>query len=416
MGYPRTFPCAIMYTSTDRGGLGYLQLGHEQGLQKCLQLLKHLRTNTGIGAVYRIVLQHYQLLSGFPRSILEDTKPIPWSNARWLDTVRQFLHSINGQILLHQPWLPKACQQHDHFLMHDLLALNLPATHAFQFSSMRLYLCITTLFEITHHSGHYILPGYLRPCCDSTTSSTRDNRSLLQWPRQPLPSTAAWKQWREILSVMYLKPNSTHLSQPLGPWNNDYNLNYHWGWSICPVTWILFHYKDGQWMAYSQCRRYPDYYLYQHQSSPSNKPTHTIPVTPNITSTTIKVLLPIANMTTILIPPHPVIPLATRLTTPMTAWADPLWHSIHPHAHTDTLRSALLANIQMLLVSDAAVHPNGTGTCTWVIWAGTKVWSGEGYAPGHSQDMYSGLAEAYGIYTVLSFFLQYTQYYPLLPC
>jgi len=56
-----------------------------------------------------------------------------------------------------------------------------------------------------------------------------------------------------------------------------------------------------------------------------------------------------------------------------------------------------------MLVSDAAVHPNGTGTCMWVIWAGAEVWSGEGYVPGSIQDMYSGLAEAYGIYTVLSF-------------
>jgi len=74
----------------------------------------------------------------------------------------------------------------------------------------------------------------------------------------------------------------------------------------------------------------------------------------------------------------------------MTTWADLLWHSICPHAHTNTLRSALLANIQILLVSDAAVHPDRTGTCAWVIWAGTKVWSGEGYTPGHLQDMYSG--------------------------
>ncbi len=121
-------------------------------------------------------------------------------------------------------------------------------------------------------------------------------------------------------------------------------------------------------------------------------------------------------MTTTPTTPHPVIPLTTRLITPMTAWANPLWHSICPHAHTNTLRSALLANIQILLISDAAVHPDGTGTCAWVIWAGTEVWSGEGYVPGHLQDMYSGLAEAYGIYTVLSFFLQYTQYYPLIPC
>jgi len=108
LGYPCTFPRAVTCTLPDRGGVGFLHLGHEQGLQKCLQLIKHLCTITGIGAVYRIVLQHYQLLSGLPTSILEDTRPIPWSNTPWIDTIHQFLHAINDQILLSQPWLPTA--------------------------------------------------------------------------------------------------------------------------------------------------------------------------------------------------------------------------------------------------------------------------------------------------------------------
>jgi len=47
--------------------------------------------------------------------------------------------------------------------MDNVLALNLPTTHAFQFSSVRLYLHVTTLSEITHHSGHYILQGFMQP-------------------------------------------------------------------------------------------------------------------------------------------------------------------------------------------------------------------------------------------------------------
>jgi len=66
-------------------------------------------------------------------------------------------------------------------------------------------------------------------------------------------------------------------------------------------------------------------------------------------------------------------------------------------------------------VSDAAVHPNGTGTCVWTIWgANSELWSREGYVPGTIANMYSGLAEAYGIYTVISFFNQYLTFYPLI--
>jgi len=49
----------------------------------------------------------------------------------------------------------------------------------------------------------------------------------------------------------------------------------------------------------------------------------------------------------------------------------------------------------------------------WVIWAAHNVWSREGYMPGPVADMHSGLAEAYGICTVLSFFHQYIHLFPL---
>jgi len=62
---------------------------------------------------------------------------------------------------------------------------------------------------------------------------------------------------------------------------------------------------------------------------------------------------------------------------------------------------------------DASVHPNVTGTCAWTIWANLEVWSGKGYVPGPVTDMYSRLAEAYGIYTVMSFFSQYLLLHPL---
>jgi len=64
-------------------------------------------------------------------------------------------------------------------------------------------------------------------------------------------------------------------------------------------------------------------------------------------------------------------------------------------------------------VSDASISTASLGTCAWTIWTTHEAWSGEGYVPGLVEDMHSGLAEAYGIYTVLSFFHQYIRLYPL---
>jgi len=53
------------------------------------------------------------------------------------------------------------------------------------------------------------------------------------------------------------------------------------------------------------------------------------------------------------------------------------------------------------------------GTCAWIIWASGDLWSGKRFVPGPVTEIYLGLAEAYGILMVLSFFLQYLCLYPL---
>jgi len=87
MGFPSTFPRAVAYAASDHGGLRFRNLGHEQGVQKCLQILKHLRTNTEIGSVYHITLQHYQLASGLSQPVLQDTWMLPWSSTPWIDNL-----------------------------------------------------------------------------------------------------------------------------------------------------------------------------------------------------------------------------------------------------------------------------------------------------------------------------------------
>jgi len=64
LGYPHTFPWSMVYTSTSRGGLGFHHLGYEQGLQKCMQLIKQMPASTSMGRTSQIILEHYQLMAG----------------------------------------------------------------------------------------------------------------------------------------------------------------------------------------------------------------------------------------------------------------------------------------------------------------------------------------------------------------
>jgi len=183
MGYPCTFPRAVVYAASDRGGLGFRHLGYEQGIQKCLQLLKHIRTNTSTGRSYQIILQHYQLTAGISRPILQDTRPLPWSFAPWFDNLRALLHSIDGQIIIRDPWHISPRRQADRFIMEDALAYHLSPKQLQQIQNVRLYLRITLLSEITNHSRTHIITAMLYPAPrEHHKQHYRQNASSLQWP------------------------------------------------------------------------------------------------------------------------------------------------------------------------------------------------------------------------------------------
>jgi len=84
--------------------VGLRLFGTKQGLHTILQLIKHIHTKTTIVQVYGIVLQHYQIMSSLSQLVLQETRRLPWSNAPWINTTRQFLQFIQSQVLLYNPW------------------------------------------------------------------------------------------------------------------------------------------------------------------------------------------------------------------------------------------------------------------------------------------------------------------------
>jgi len=227
------------------------------------------------------------------------------------------------------------------------------------------------------------------------------------------PGPAAWRAWREFITWRYLQHNSNRLQSPLGRWLPQYQQDYQWRWQVCRQTKVLFHYDRQQWWAYMPERFYHTHIGYRNRCSPTSAPTTALPVIPIIFALKIHVTLPVTRA----VQPPATAPdtrtLSLRIITPPEPWAEPLWHHIQPHAHTDTLRQAIIQRHILRFVSDASVHPTGYGACAWIIHGNQDLWTGEGYIPAPLADMHSGLAEAYGIYTVLSFFLQYTRLYPL---
>ena len=180
LGYPQTFPWAVVYAASNRGGLGFRHLGYEQGVQKCLQIVKHICADTTIDQVYTLAIQHYQLASGLTQPILEDTWPLPWSQAPWIDQLCSFLHMIHGSIWLNHPG---PCCFHGCSIMDDVLAMRVPKWQVCQIQHVHLFLWVTMLSELTEHWGTHILPHilYATPTAQYTQNHTI-NTSTLQWP------------------------------------------------------------------------------------------------------------------------------------------------------------------------------------------------------------------------------------------
>jgi len=147
-----------VYAPRTRGGLGFCHLSAEQGAQKALQVLKHLRADTTMGKVYQLLINHYQLNAGFSTPVLENTTAIPWSTAYWVDTLRRYLHQIGGQILLQQAWSPKPRRSNDQSIMEALLNANFQlSNHELKIiNNVRICLQATMLSDIVNHSGTHI--------------------------------------------------------------------------------------------------------------------------------------------------------------------------------------------------------------------------------------------------------------------
>jgi len=330
MGFPQSFPRAIAYVPKEYGGIGLHLCGIDQGLHKVLQMIKHTRTKTSIRQVYNIVTLHYQLMSRLSSLILQDTQPILWSTALWYDNLRQFLHSINGQIILQNPWIPIWQQHNDCHIMDNILGLKLPCQHTIQLQSVCLFLQVSVLSEITHHTGLTLLPmATTRPHLRYKYDCSEHDYSTLQWLQQTLPRPMAWKRWSEMISWLYLNPNTSILNQPLGQWLPNFDMDYKWYWHICPQQHVLFRlYSDTTWYAYHPHQWYLNHITYLNRPSITTKPSKMVPVTPTQTTQHIHILLPIHNI----IQPNPpmltIAPLLQSLTTPRELWEEPLWNKI----------------------------------------------------------------------------------------
>jgi len=165
----------------------------------------------------------------------------------------------------------------------------------------------------------------------------------------------------------------------------------------------LYHWYGVHWHVYWPIWQTSNYIEYPAQPIIRNQlPDNSQPAMPTLQPWHIRLRLSLPKQV-----PHPPdiepqhLSLAQQIQKLSHQWAMPLWHQIHWHAPIGQLKQTNVQWWPIILVSNTLVSAWHNGTCTWVIWSITQLWSREGIVPNTTDNLYSRLAEVYGICSAL---------------
>jgi len=343
-------------------------------------------------------------------------------NNRWITTLRQFLQSIQGTIHLENPWTIPKIRDKDRHLMEDFLNAQLTTKELQIINNCRLHLQVTTLAEITDHTGTRILP-------EATLSGNkiptlqRTSESKFNWPKQPAPGKSAWALWTKTIKNQYIKPGmSTQLKTPLGLWTPQANEVRKWYTTYDPDTKIVFVHGPHQPPTKFPIQSTTRTHNYYEQAQPTNVPSADLhPITIESQRSGFR-----TTTESHPIPHHPApqitnVPtnLQARIKQSLPKYAPELWHQCTKN--TDTNDSDLAEYItgkkgQIFLVSDTSLNTQQRSAFSWTIATETtELWTGGGTSPSTQHDAFSGRSEGYGILAAITFLEHYINATGLIP-
>lgn len=269
MGYNRHFPRALTFLPRHFGGLHLIDLYTLQGMRHIFMIIRHLRKQTAIGHKFQITLDSYQLQTGLHQPVFINLHPIPYTTNPWISSTRDFLHHIDGQLHIHNTWVPQPLRENDTNLMQAAMAIYKTINTLQTINRCRMHLQVTFLSELVSPNGQFIEGAF----CEQTNNTPllhKHTTSKFTWPHQPSPGPKSCSQWRRFINT--LKP----MISKMGKWSNTYH-------------------TQRQWAAYHNHTTNQIY-----TTSPSHSPTYQINQV--ITTTRRKVLYTPTSATTIHIP------------------------------------------------------------------------------------------------------------------
>jgi hypothetical protein len=134
-GYMRTTAYSILFGPKVLGGAGFIRWSTLQGEGQLMLFLKHWRANDDAGRLLRVAVAwvQYQSGVGFPIFAHPATN-IPYLESRWLPSLRRFLATIQGKLILDRTYIAPMQRENDEYIMTRVLE-----TQIFTDSDLHVY-------------------------------------------------------------------------------------------------------------------------------------------------------------------------------------------------------------------------------------------------------------------------------------
>ena len=176
-GFNRHMKREVFYGPIHLGGATFYELYDQQGIEQVTAFLRHWRSGSTIGKLFRVLLSWTNYNVGIiSQSVLADVStPLPHFEAKWLGSLRSYLNHVRAWIDVDDAGIAPLEREHDNYIMDIILQSNnfTPAAQIRTLNYCRLHLGAITLSDLTTTSGIYLDNAKLRGHVSTTSTTTR---------------------------------------------------------------------------------------------------------------------------------------------------------------------------------------------------------------------------------------------------
>jgi hypothetical protein len=214
MGYEKLFPRAVVYGTTDYGGLGLNQLYSTSMCQKIEIILGNVNKRSSLGEGIILNLGWVQIHSGISIPVLESFQLVLYIQPNWFNHIHLFLMQINAIIRIRGLWVPEKQRKNDKIIMDEVLKIGLSPTQLRIFNHWRILFQANTISDLATQEGDKLRKEII----NKKLVNKQLNISRMNWPKQEAPSLNTFRVWTQMIRQITQCTQQGTMTTNLGEW------------------------------------------------------------------------------------------------------------------------------------------------------------------------------------------------------